>query len=685
MAPLAGDPKTIVQDHINKHKVMIFSKTTCPFCKKGWSHDYLLFTVWAEFLSGAAQDQDICQISRHAENFSEWPDIWTDSIEKFGGPNGFLGGAMIICSLLFGQNFYLEQHRIKIYVRYPDMLKTFQNGQTFGPTVLKNLVDRMDFYNGGFIQSSLAEISGQRTVPNVYINGSHLGGCDSALAAHASNKLLPLINPSTDQYDYDLIVIGGGSGGLAASKEAASLGKKVAVLDFVKPTPVGTAWGLGGTCVNVGCIPKKLMHQAAILGHSLEDARKFGWEFDEKVSHNWDTMKSAIQDYIGSLNWKYRVELRDRSVDYFNSFGEFKDPHTIKATNKRGKVQDLTAAHFLLAMGMRPRYLGIPGDKEYCITSDDLFSLKYCPGKTLVVGASYVALECAGFLAGIGLDVTVMVRSILLRGFDQQMAEKIGDYMANHSIKMIREAVPTKIEQIEKGEPGKLKVTAKYVKTGEEFVGEYNTVLLGIGRDACTNGIGLDKVGINLNPKNGQVIAEAETTNVPHIHAIGDILDGKPELTPVAIQAGRLLARRLFGGGKEQCDYTYVATTVFTPLEYGACGFSEEDAIAKYGEENIEVYHSNYRPLEWTVPGREENACYAKLVCLKTENERVIGLHVVGPNAGEMTQGYAVALKCGATKAHFDTTIGIHPTTSEVFTSLSTTKSSGLPVDQAGC
>lgn len=539
--------------------------------------------------------------------------------------------------------------------------------------------------NGNAIQDGLLEMTGQKTVPNVFINGKHLGGADDIIKAHNEKRLLSLISPPSEEYDYDLIVIGGGSGGLAMSKEAAVLGKKVAVLDFVKPTPIGTTWGLGGTCVNVGCIPKKLMHQAALLGEAYHDAKHFGWNLEEEVTHNWDTMKTGIQDYIGSLNWKYRVELRDKSVNYVNAYGEFIGPHKIKTTNRRGKTTEMTAKHFCIATGMRPRYLGVPGDKEYCITSDDLFSLAYCPGKTLVVGASYVALECAGFLAGIGLDVTVMVRSILLRGFDQQMAEKVGEYMKNHRIKFIREAVPTQIEQLEAGTPGKLKVTAKYAKDGQTFSDEYNTVLLGIGRDACTTGIGLEQFDIKMNPKNNQIISENEHTSVPWIHAIGDVLDGKPELTPVAIQAGRLLARRLFAGSNIQCDYHNVATTIFTPLEYGCIGYSEEDAIAKFGEQNIEVYHSNYRPLEWTVPGRDENACYAKLICLKTDNERVVGLHVTGPNAGEMTQGYAVAMKCGATKADFDATIGIHPTTSEVFTGLGVTKSSGLDVGTAGC
>ncbi|KAF1469985.1 Thioredoxin reductase 3, partial [Pygoscelis antarcticus] len=550
--------------------------------------------------------------------------------------------------------------------------------------------------DGPSIQQVLAELTNQRTVPNVFVNGTHIGGCDSTYQAYHDGSLQKLLGDSKDAepYDYDLIIIGGGSGGLACSKEAAALGKKVMVLDYVVPTPLGTSWGLGGTCVNVGCIPKKLMHQAALLGQALQDSRKYGWQYEQQVKHNWEIMVEAIQNYIGSLNWGYRVSLREKSVTYLNSYGEFIEPHKIKATNRKGQVSYHTADTFVLATGERPRYLGIPGDKEYCITSDDLFSLPYCPGKTLVVGASYVALECAGFLAGLGLDVTVMVRSILLRGFDQEMAEKVGAYMETHGVKFIRKFVPVilslqifiQVEQLEEGMPGRLKVTAKSTEGPEIFEEEYNTVLIAIGRDACTRNIGLETIGVKINEKNGKVpVNDEEQTNVPYVYAIGDILDGKLELTPVAIQAGKLLARRLYGGSSTKCDYINVPTTVFTPLEYGSCGLAEERAVEEYGKQNLEVYHSLFWPLEWTVPGRDNNTCYAKIICSKHDNNRVIGFHVLGPNAGEVTQGFAAAIKCGLTKELLDETIGIHPTCGEVFTTMDITKSSGQDITQRGC
>ncbi|KAL9838461.1 thioredoxin reductase 3 [Geothlypis trichas] len=543
--------------------------------------------------------------------------------------------------------------------------------------------------DGASIQQVLAELTNQRTVPNVFVNGTHVGGCDATYQAYKDGSLQKLLGDNetiTEPYEYDLIIIGGGSGGLACSKEAAALGKKVMVLDYVVPTPLGTSWGLGGTCVNVGCIPKKLMHQAALLGQALQDSRKYGWQYEEQVKHNWETMVEAVQNYIGSLNWGYRVSLREKSVTYLNSYGEFVEPHKIKATNRKGQVTYHTAETFVLATGERPRYLGIPGDKEFCITSDDLFSLPYCPGKTLVVGASYVALECAGFLAGLGLDVTVMVRSILLRGFDQEMAEKVGAYMETHGVKFIRKFVPVQVEQLEQGMPGRLKVTAKSTEGSETLEEEYNTVLLAIGRDACTRNIGLQTIGVKINDKNGKVpVNDEEQTNVPYVYAIGDILDGKLELTPVAIQAGRLLAQRLYGGSSKKCDYINVPTTVFTPLEYGSCGYPEQKAIDEYGEQNLEVYHTLFWPLEWTVPGRDNNTCYAKVICNKQDNNRVIGLHVLGPNAGEVTQGFAAAIKCGLTKELLDETIGIHPTCAEVFTTMDITKSSGQDITQKGC
>ncbi|CAJ0587953.1 unnamed protein product, partial [Mesorhabditis spiculigera] len=518
--------------------------------------------------------------------------------------------------------------------------------------------------------------------PLVYVKGDCVGGLEEVNKLVANGQLKSWFQ----EHQYDLIVIGGGSGGLAAAKEAARLGKKVACFDYVKPSTQDTTWGLGGTCVNVGCIPKKLMHQGALLGGSIKDAKKFGWKFPEgEITHNWKTMRDAINDHIAGLNWAYRVQLREKNVEYVNSYATFVGPHEVSGKNKKGVVTNYTATRFLVATGLRPKFdATIPGCKEYCISSDDIFSIKYSPGKTLCVGASYISLECAGFLKGIGLEVSVMVRSILLRGFDQQISEKIGKHMEAYGINFIRGCIPTKIEQLEpktKTAPGRLlvhwvSIDAEGKKT--EHSEEFNTVLYAIGREPQNVDVKTDVVDIEL-AKSGKIVARHEQTSVPWIYAIGDILEGKPELTPVAIQAGRVLARRIFQGNYELTEYDKVPTTVFTPLEYGCCGLSEEDAIKKYGQDNIIVYHGAFKPLEYVINEDriENNHCYCKLICVRNQEERVVGYHILTPTAGEITQGFAIGLKLGAKKRDFDRLIGIHPTVAEQFTTLTLEKKEG--------
>ncbi|XP_073079837.1 thioredoxin reductase 2, mitochondrial isoform X4 [Manis javanica] len=501
------------------------------------------------------------------------------------------------------------------------------------------------------------------------------------------------------QQDYDLLVIGGGSGGLACAKEAAQLGKKVAVVDYVEPSPRGTTWGLGGTCVNVGCIPKKLMHQAALLGTMIRDAPHYGWELAQPTPHSWRKMAEAVQNHVKSLNWGHRVQLQDRKVKYFNIKASFVNKHTVRGVTKDGKETLLSAEHIVIATGGRPRYpMHVEGALEYGITSDDIFWLKESPGKThlsgcfvqaeaqeqgLVVGASYVALECAGFLTGLGLDTTIMMRSIPLRGFDQQMSSLVTEHMAAHGTRFLRGCIPLRVGRLPDGQ---LQVTWEDLTASKENTGTFDTVLWAVGRAPETGSLALEKAGVSTDPHSQKVLVDAqEATSVPHIFAIGDVAEGRPELTPTAVMAGKLLAQRLCHQSSDLMDYDNVPTTVFTPLEYGCVGLSEEAAVARHGQEHVEVYHAYYKPLEFTVAERDASQCYIKMVCLREPPQLVLGLHFLGPNAGEVTQGFALGIKCGTSYQQVMRTVGIHPTCAEEVAKLRISKRSGLDPTVTGC
>jgi thioredoxin reductase (NADPH) len=357
-----------------------------------------------------------------------------------------------------------------------------------------------------------------------------------------------------------------------------------------------------------------------------------------------------------------------------NKLGKFIDPHTLETVDGKGVKETLTSRRFLIAVGGRPRPLGCLGE-ELAISSDDLFSLPEAPGKTLVVGASYVALECAGFIKGLGMDVAVMVRSILLRGFDRDMSERAGQYMEKRGVRFIRDAQPLKLESIENG-----KIRVFWGTTSEDF----DTVIAAVGRDPDTKHLGLANAGVIMDAKTGKIPCEDEQTNVPHIYALGDVLLGRPELTPVAIHAGKLLADRLYANGIETVDYDRVCTTVFTPLEYSCVGWTEEHAKEVLGDDRLEVYHSHFIPLEWTVAHGEPNDCYLK-VLVDLSNQKIVGLHYLGPNAGEVILGYGVAFRMGMTFHDLASTVGVHPTTTEEFTLVNITKRSGLNPEKTGC
>lgn len=291
-----------------------------------------------------------------------------------------------------------------------------------------------------------------------------------------------------------------------------------------------------------------------------------------------------------------------------------------------------------------------------------------------------IGLECAGFLNGLGYDATVMVRSIILRGFDQQMANIVADAMAQKGVKFLHKCIPAAVE---KQETGKLLVRWRD-EAGKEYSDLFDTILFAIGRRPLTQQLKLENAGVKT-VHDDKIDAVNEQTNVPHIYAVGDVLYKKPELTPVAIHAGRLLARRLFGGSSDLMNYENVATTVFSPLEYGAVGLSEEEATRRYGADSIEVYHGYYKPTEFFVPQRSIAHCYLKAVALLEGDQKVLGLHFIGPQAGEIIQGFSAALNCGLTMKSLMNTVGIHPTVAEEFTRLNITKRSGKDPNPASC
>ncbi|KAL4431921.1 hypothetical protein ABPG74_012733 [Tetrahymena malaccensis] len=547
-------------------------------------------------------------------------------------------------------------------------------------------------------------------------------------------KKKPLIDEKVNKQHYDVAIIGGGSGGLAFAFEAQKLGLKAVVFDYVEESTQGNSWGLGGTCVNVGCIPKKLMHTAALYKEVILNSSGYGFDLEgknleEKYKQEylvWQHLVNNVQSYIKSINFGYKKSLGELNIDYVNAFASFYDKNTLIFSPKvdaiSGFLKDnesykanteqlgyVTADKIVVAVGGRPQLLSdnqCENSYKYAITSDDIFMQKKPPGKTLVVGGGYIALECSGFLSTLGYDTTMMTRSLYLREFDQDIAQMILENIQSQSkVKVVPTSLPVSLEKVDE-DTLKVRIQNQEDKS-KIYEDTFNTVLMAIGRKPNTQKLNLEKVGVQLNQKNkkiqGRFNEELEQTSVEGIYALGDVLDGVPELTPVAQKQGQLLARRIQHKKenkevntvfiqKNSMDYNDFPTTVFTPIEYSCAGYSEKQAIEKFGEENIEVYHSKFTPLEEQLSPRvDENfdtiyrKAYAKVICNKLDHERVVGIHYLGPNAGEVMQGYGVAMKLGMTKADLDRTVGIHPTTAEEFTSLSITKASGEDCEKTSC
>ena len=446
--------------------------------------------------------------------------------------------------------------------------------------------------------------------------------------------------------EYDYIVIGGGSGGIASANRAAMHGAKVILFEGKE---------VGGTCVNVGCVPKKVMWYGAQVAETLH---RYAGEYGFDVTLNkfdFATLKANRQAYIDRIHGSYERGFDSNGVERVYEYARFVDPHTVEVAGER-----YTAPHILIATGGHALYPNIPGS-EYGITSDGFFELDEVPKRTAVIGAGYIAVEVAGVLNALGSDTHLFVRKDRpLRTFDKDIVDVLVDEMAKSGPTLHTHA---NVTEVVKNADDSLTIS---FDNGETIT--VDCLIWAIGRAANTSGFGLEKTGVKLTEKGTIYSDEFENTSVPGIYALGDVT-GKLDLTPVAVKAGRQLSERIFNNKADaKLDYTDVATVVFSHPVIGAVGLTEEKAIAKYGSENIKVYKSSFTPM-YTALGDNRQPSTMKLVTLG-ENEKIIGLHGIGYGVDEMIQGFSVAIKMGATKADFDNTVAIHPTGSEEFVTM---------------
>ncbi|MDU6701386.1 MAG: glutathione-disulfide reductase, partial [Streptococcus salivarius] len=438
--------------------------------------------------------------------------------------------------------------------------------------------------------------------------------------------------------EYDYIVIGGGSGGIASANRAAMHGAKVILFEGKE---------VGGTCVNVGCVPKKVMWYGAQVAETLH---RYAGEYGFDVTINkfdFATLKANRQAYIDRIHGSYERGFDSNGVERVYEYARFVDPHTVEVAGER-----YTAPHILIATGGHALYPNIPGS-EYGITSDGFFELDEVPKRTAVIGAGYIAVEVAGVLNALGSDTHLFVRKDRpLRTFDKDIVDVLVDEMAKSGPTLHTHANAT---EVVKNADDSLTIS---FDNGETIT--VDCLIWAIGRAANTSGFGLEKTGVKLTEKGTIYSDEFENTSVPGIYALGDVT-GKLDLTPVAVKAGRQLSERLFNNKADaKLDYTDVATVVFSHPVIGSVGLTEEKAIAKYGPENIKVYKSSFTPM-YTALGDNRQPSTMKLVTLG-DDEKIIGLHGIGYGVDEMIQGFSVAIKMGATKADFDNTVAIHPT-----------------------
>ena len=442
------------------------------------------------------------------------------------------------------------------------------------------------------------------------------------------------------EYDYDLFVVGAGSGGVRAALVASELGARVAIGEMDR---------MGGTCVNVGCIPKKLFVYGSHFSYDLEDARGYGWTTES--TFDWATLRANKDREIARLNGIYQGLLERAGVDLITGQARLLDPHTVEIDGTRR-----SAARILIASGGRAIVPDIPGS-EHALTSNALFSLEQLPKRMMIVGAGYIALELGSVLGALGVDVTLVHRGEeILRGFDRDLRCHLHDELEAKGMRILLETQVTALRKAESAFEAQL-------DNGEVL--ETDFPVFAIGREPNVEGLGLEELGIELGHRGGIVVDDDFTSSVPSIHAVGDVTD-HIQLTPVALAEGMHFAHHFYGQGKHRIDYMIIPTAVFCQPELATVGLTEAEAWHRC--QDVRVYKSVFTPLKLTLSERNEHTI-VKLV-VDASNDRVIGCHMAGHGAAEIIQGLAVAMKAGATKAQFDATMGIHPTSAEEFVTL---------------
>lgn len=442
-------------------------------------------------------------------------------------------------------------------------------------------------------------------------------------------------------HDYDLFVIGAGSGGVRAARMAAGFGAKVAVAEDRY---------MGGTCVNVGCVPKKLYVYASEFGKSFKDARNFGWN-SEIPAFDWATLRDNKKAEISRLNAIYENLLAGVKAEVIKGRARIVDAHTVAVGE-----QHYTAARILIATGGWPHIPKFPGS-EFAISSNEVFDLAQFPKRLAIVGGGYIAVEFAGIFNGLGARVSQLYRGpLFLRGFDADIRTHAAQEVAKTGVDL---RFDVNVQSITAGRGG-LQVL---LTNGSTL--EVDAVLYATGRKANLDGLGLENVNVKISDAGTIEVDENYCTSEPSIFALGDVV-GRLELTPVALAEGMSFARRQFGGLENAVDYEFIPTAVFCQPNIGTVGFTEDEARARFGK--IRVFKSTFKPMKHTISGRDEKT-FMKLI-VDQASDRVVGAHMMGPDAGEIMQGIAIALRAGATKAVFDTTIGIHPTAAEEFVTM---------------